>query len=199
MKQGKPNRTLIEKNESGLPQGILTACWAKDQRKSKGSAVMAEISIEHPIAIVSTLTKWPTSYGVSNCNGRGQPPNLGTQMTVDKKTGAPKNKSKHMCKHEAIVKRLQQRIAKAIEENRYAWALRRHPSKGKRWVYRRYFLPNHGFFNQWDKKSSQNPKLVSSVHWESVVIKKVRKHANPFHPAWSDYFAKRRAGLIYRG
>lgn len=55
MKQGKPNRTLIEKNESGLPQGILTACWAKDQRKSKRSAVMAEISIEHPIAIVSTL------------------------------------------------------------------------------------------------------------------------------------------------
>ncbi len=39
-------------------------------------------------------------------------------MTVDKKTGAPKNKSKRMCKHEGIVKRLQQRIAKAIEENR---------------------------------------------------------------------------------
>ena len=55
MKQGKPNRTLIETNESGLPQGILTACWAKDQRKSKRLAVMAEISIEHPIAIVSTL------------------------------------------------------------------------------------------------------------------------------------------------
>ena len=55
MKQGKPNRTLIETNESGLPQGILTACWAKDQRKSKRSAVMVEISIEHPIAILSTL------------------------------------------------------------------------------------------------------------------------------------------------
>ena len=55
MKQGKPNRTLIEKNESGLPQGILMACWAKDQRRSKRSAVMAEISTEHPIAISSTL------------------------------------------------------------------------------------------------------------------------------------------------
>ena len=44
-------------------------------------------------------------------------------MTVDKKTGAPKNKSKSMRKHERIVKRLQQRIAKAIEESDllYCW------------------------------------------------------------------------------
>lgn len=107
-----------------------------------------------------------------------------------------------MCKHEGIVRRLQQRIAKAIEENRqgmYAWALRRHPSKGKRWVYRRYFLPNHGFFNQWDSKSSQNPKLVKLSSLGIRRYTKVRKHANPFHPAWADYFAKRQAGQIYRG
>ena len=81
----------------------------------------------------------------------------------------------------------------------YAWALRRHRSKGKRWVYRRYFLANHGFFNQSDKKSSQNPKLVKLSSLGIRRYTKVRKYANPFHPAWSDYFAKRQAGRIYRG
>ena len=42
-------------------------------------------------------------------------------MRVDNKTGAPKNKSKDMRKHEGIVKRLQQRIAKAIEDLLYCW------------------------------------------------------------------------------
>ncbi len=119
MKQGKLNRTLIEKNESALPQGILMACWAKDQRKSKRSAVMVEISIEHPIAISSIVAeRWPTSDGVSNYNRRGKPPNLGTQMMVYSKTGAPKDKQSLVDKHEANVKRLQQRIVKAAVKHR---------------------------------------------------------------------------------
>ena len=39
-------------------------------------------------------------------------------MTVHSKTGAPKNKPNPMHKHEAIVKRLQQRIVKAVKENK---------------------------------------------------------------------------------
>ena len=38
-------------------------------------------------------------------------------MTVNNNTGAPKNKANLMHKHEANVKRLQQRIVKAVKEN----------------------------------------------------------------------------------
>jgi len=82
----------------------------------------------------------------------------------------------------------------------YAWALRRHRNKGKRWVYKRYFEPNHGFFNQWDcsKRRKQNPKLVklSSLGIKRYI--KVRKHANPFDSDWENYFSNRKQGHIYR-
>ena len=39
-------------------------------------------------------------------------------MTVNNNTGAPKNKANFMHKHEANVKRLQQRIVKAVKENK---------------------------------------------------------------------------------
>ena len=82
----------------------------------------------------------------------------------------------------------------------YAWALRRHPNKGKRWVYRHYFEPNHGFFNHGDqgKRRKLNPKLIklSSLGIKRCI--KVRKAANPFDSAWEDYFSKREQGHIFR-
>ena len=47
-------------------------------------------------------------------------------MTVNNNTGAPKNKANLMHKHEANVKRLQQRIVKAVKEAISTAGLRRH-------------------------------------------------------------------------
>ncbi len=79
----------------------------------------------------------------------------------------------------------------------YRWARRKHSTKSKRWVYKRYFDPHHGFFNQWDK-SSPNPKLFRLTSLGIRRYIKVKMHANPFDSVWDSYFLRRQHGHIFR-
>ena len=79
----------------------------------------------------------------------------------------------------------------------WRWAKRRHPSKGLRWVRRRYFATIGGdtwrFFGQVKDAQGQSHK-VWLYHLASVPIKrhtKIRSVANPYAPEWELYLEER--------
>ena len=79
----------------------------------------------------------------------------------------------------------------------WRWAKRRHPNKNKQWIWNKYFqvqgvkkgtlsalAPNHRGKNQ----------IISLVKASSTQIRrhiKIRAEANPYDPAFDEYFAKR--------
>ena len=75
----------------------------------------------------------------------------------------------------------------------WRWAKRRHPSKGARWIKRRYF-PRKGNRN-WVFQDTNAGKMHTLFHMSSVPIVrhvKIRQDANPFDPQWRNYFETRR-------
>lgn len=70
----------------------------------------------------------------------------------------------------------------------WRWAYRRHPQKGKRWIRRRYFRT--GKTRNWIFADGEQVLARLSDH-------KIRRHvkikadANPFDPAWEEYFDER--------
>lgn len=92
----------------------------------------------------------------------------------------------------AIFSQVDQLIWKAL----WRWAVRRHTSKGKRWVHARYFdrlnLRNHVF----QSTPKQDCKTVVDVLFlaSSVEIRrhiKIRQHATPFAMEYDSYFEER--------
>jgi RNA-directed DNA polymerase len=81
----------------------------------------------------------------------------------------------------------------------WRWALRRHPNKGARWVRRRYFRTDGQ--RSWDfaTEAVRADGSIGSLRLfraTTVAITrhvKVRGPAHPFDPAWTPYFARRRA------
>jgi RNA-directed DNA polymerase len=80
----------------------------------------------------------------------------------------------------------------------WKWAMRRHPTKGARWVKRRYFCTNGP--RSWDfaTKGPADSSTASLRLFRAMTIAiarhvKVRGPANPFDPAWTTYFTRRRA------
>jgi RNA-directed DNA polymerase len=91
------------------------------------------------------------------------------------------------------------RVDTAIFRMLWAWARRRHPNKGAHWVRKRYF-PTVG------TRSWVFSGTVLDRDGASVVVRlyaagscrfqrhtKVKGQANPYDPAWRDYFAQRRS------
>jgi RNA-directed DNA polymerase len=80
----------------------------------------------------------------------------------------------------------------------WKWARRRHPTKGARWVRKRYFHADGSrswIFSTVERvgSSAYPPQLFRAM---TVPIKrhvKIRAPANPFAPAWESYFIQRRA------
>ena len=79
----------------------------------------------------------------------------------------------------------------------WAWALRRHRHKGKKWVYNRYFLSRKG--RMWTfgtilknngKSFPYTLKYLSDIDTKTKPIK-IRSKANPFDPEWRPYFEMR--------
>lgn len=79
----------------------------------------------------------------------------------------------------------------------WRWSCRRHPSKGLKWVKSRYYQ-NQGF-RHWVFGCGKIPDgltfrpilfALSSIKIQRHV--KIQGAANPFHPAWEDYFARRK-------
>ena len=79
----------------------------------------------------------------------------------------------------------------------WRWARRRHPAKSLRWVKNRYF--HHVGREDWvfgvkTARASGGEKWVTLVKARNTPIRrhvKVKGEANPFDPAWDDYFEKR--------
>jgi RNA-directed DNA polymerase len=80
----------------------------------------------------------------------------------------------------------------------WKWARRRHPSKGKRWVKKKYFRVNG--FRSWDFATKEPAEgCISGLRLLRAMTIPIRRHvkvrgpANPFDPAWDTYFTHRRS------
>jgi RNA-directed DNA polymerase len=76
----------------------------------------------------------------------------------------------------------------------WKWALRRHPTKGTGWVKHKYFhVEGH---RTWAFTARTKDRGVTRLFRAAMVPivrhVKIRGQANPFDPAWSSYFARRR-------
>jgi len=79
----------------------------------------------------------------------------------------------------------------------WRWARRRHPRKSRRWVRARYFRTQE--FRHWVfaarargyKDEPRTKVLFSAADVRIVRHVGVKSDANPFDPAWDDYFAQR--------
>ncbi|MNB93681.1 Group II intron, maturase-specific domain [compost metagenome] len=100
----------------------------------------------------------------------------------------------------AVSKSLFSSIDAQIWRLLWTWALRRHPNKGAGWVRQRYFHTVRyqnwvfaaqtkvgGIVQRWWLFRASTIPIVRHV--------KIRGLANPFDPAWSSYFARRRAAM----
>lgn len=81
----------------------------------------------------------------------------------------------------------------------WKWAVRRHPTKGARWVRRRYFRTDGQ--RSWDFATDETRadgsigslRLFRAMTVAIMRHVKIRAPANPFDPVWTSYFARRRA------
>jgi len=78
----------------------------------------------------------------------------------------------------------------------WRWAKRRHPQKHAHWIKARYFQRQgqRDWVFACRTPNSQHAELVVLFRASTVPIKrhtKVRSDANPFDPAWADYFQRR--------
>ena len=101
------------------------------------------------------------------------------------------NYFRHVCSKEVFCK-----IDHIIVNQLMRWGYRRHPRKKRHWTNRRYFISNgrnrwtFGFKYTEDGKE----KTYSLLRLADIPIAryvKVKAEANPFDPAWDEYFAKR--------
>jgi len=80
----------------------------------------------------------------------------------------------------------------------WRWAKRRHPKKGARWIKRKYFGRDHDrdwtFFGTLQDGQRQYLFRLSNTRIKRHV--KIKNDANPYDPAWAEYFAKRDSKLV---
>ncbi len=79
----------------------------------------------------------------------------------------------------------------------WKWAMRRHPTKGARWVRRRYFHVDGNRSWEFATKSPVGSDINRLRLFRAMTIPivrhvKIRGLANPFDPAWVTYFTRRR-------
>ncbi len=98
-----------------------------------------------------------------------------------------------------VAKAVFHRADAEIWQTLWQWATRRHPTKGRRWIKRRYFHTvgtRHWVFTadtdeQW---LDGRPKRVELLYVSDTPIRrhcKIRAAANPFDPLWEPYFEER--------
>jgi RNA-directed DNA polymerase len=72
----------------------------------------------------------------------------------------------------------------------WRWACRRHPRKGARWIKQRYFRR----FKGRDWRFAEKDKLLPTLsEFRKRIYTKVDTEANPYDPAFDEYFSKRLA------
>lgn len=81
----------------------------------------------------------------------------------------------------------------------WKWARRRHPNKGRRWIYDRYFHSagnRHGVFSCQVMRQDGTQELLRLKNAAEVQIKrhiKIQGPATPFDPSFEEYFEQREA------
>jgi RNA-directed DNA polymerase len=79
----------------------------------------------------------------------------------------------------------------------WQWACRRHPNKPYRWIKDRYFKSEglrNWVFGTMVKTEDGDVKMVKLVNASDTPIRrhiKIKAEANPFNPAWEEYFESR--------
>lgn len=102
-----------------------------------------------------------------------------------------------------VAKETFQKVDHLIWQQLWRWACRRHPNKSRRWVKKRYFIREGARDWIFSTKTTIRGKetRISLVHAGSTPIRrhrKIRMGANPFDPAWSEYFEDRLGWIIER-
>jgi RNA-directed DNA polymerase len=103
------------------------------------------------------------------------------------------NYHRHICSKRTFA-HVDDRIFKQI----WNWAVRRHKSKGKRWIRNRYFrsvnFRNWSFFatQKTERGASKFLDLFHAMTTKIVRHVKIRSMANPYDKNWQPYFATRR-------
>ncbi|HKV95604.1 MAG TPA: group II intron reverse transcriptase/maturase [Candidatus Angelobacter sp.] len=91
------------------------------------------------------------------------------------------------------------KVDSAIFTSLWQWARRKHPTKSASWMKEKYWGHHQGwnwtFFGIWQTADGK-PSIIWLQHARRTPIRrhiKVRSEANPYDPAWKEYFATRRA------
>jgi RNA-directed DNA polymerase len=96
-----------------------------------------------------------------------------------------------------VSKAVFRRVDCSLYQCLWRWAKRRHPSKNRHWVRRRYYATlggNHWRFFGEIKDTQGQSRKVWLYHLPSIPIKrhtKIRNEANPYDPKWEVYFEAR--------
>ena len=98
----------------------------------------------------------------------------------------------------AISKKIFSIIDSNIFKSLWAWAKRRHPHKSRQWIKDKYFTRigqrNWIFFSRRKGKTKEdNPNLLKFAS-DTRIVKyvKIKADANPYDPAFKDYFQERK-------
>ena len=131
-------------------------------------------------------------------------------------------KAMRACKAEDVIKILNPKIRGWANYNRHvvakqtfsyidsqifsalwAWAKRRHPKKNISWIRNKYFT-KIGFrdwcFFSHDNKSDDSSRFLLLFASDVNIIRhiKIRSEANPYDPAFNDYFRNRKLARVYQ-
>ena len=110
---------------------------------------------------------------------------------------------RHICAKKTFI-----HVDAAIFQALWHWCVRRHPSKGKRWVARKYFttVAGEGGGNHWmffgevkDKNDGYRPVVLFQA--SRVRIRrhiKIRAEVNPYAPRWTEYLERRHSHEEFR-
>jgi len=96
-----------------------------------------------------------------------------------------------------VAKAIFQKVDHLIWERLWKWACRRHPRKPLTWIKDRYFIRQglrHWVFGTMIAGADGERKLVKLVYASDTPIRrhtKIKGEANPFDPAWEQYFEER--------
>jgi RNA-directed DNA polymerase len=88
------------------------------------------------------------------------------------------------------------RVDAAVFQALWRWARRRHPRKGARWVRKKYFCSTGTrhwvFFGELDSRHGRDRvHLFWTIDTPIERHVKIRERANPYDPAWEEYFEQR--------
>ncbi|MBF4253162.1 group II intron reverse transcriptase/maturase, partial [Vibrio anguillarum] len=101
-----------------------------------------------------------------------------------------------------VAKRVFGYVGHQLFQALWLWAVRRHPTKSKRWVTQKYFINRKGQwqFHGWQKIMNMDCQFnlfqIAKMPIERHV--KIKSDATPFDPQFQEYLAKRKSKRQYR-